>query len=199
MHSARCWLCRLPVQLGVAVWLWSSGQRDVTGSLLLVSGGVFDFFMESGACRWRSLSSRPFSFSPFMVSYRWGCSPWFMWDFRVGRWLWRRRAAELVTGQAISELTSRKNIHSLFIHASAVRISICNQNNLKVIAKFYVTYKCGAVCVWYRTLVFPYILPLRFFVRYEDLLSCNHLSCFFFSSFFSSKSSFAIFKQREEY
>lgn len=109
-----------------------------------------------------------------------GLQPLIHEGLRVGRWLWPRRAAELVTGQAISELMSRKNIHSLFIHASAVRISICNQNNLKVIAKFYVTYKCGVVCAWYRTLVFPYILLLRFFVRYEDLLSCSHLSCFFF-------------------
>lgn len=27
---------------------------------------------------------------------------------------------------------------------------------------------------------FPYTLPIRVFVRYKDLLSCNHLSCLFF-------------------
>lgn len=106
MCSARCWLCKLPVPLGVG-HVTSSGQRDVTGSLLLVSGGAFDLFMGGGTCRWRSLSSWPFFLLTF-YGVLLGCTHWFMWDIRGGHWLWPRRAAGSVTGQATSERMSRK-------------------------------------------------------------------------------------------
>lgn len=44
-------------------------------------------------------------------------------------------AAEPVMGQATSELTSCEKINLLLIHVSTVRISICNQNNLKSYCK----------------------------------------------------------------
>lgn len=49
----------------------------------------------------------------------------------------------------------------------------------------------GVCMIW--DISFPYALPIRVFVRYKDLLSCNHLSCLFFSA----KSSFAIFQTEE--